>query len=457
MKDNLKNFASLTKDFSLALQDEPLWLQKIKKKLWEKFLENGLPQTSLEDWKYTNLNTITRKPIRLSTRPNTQLKDKFLSELSLYDESTQDETKAVLLNGHVLESSWNNKELEEGVSLKALRQEINNNSQLIQDFLAKETLQDSVDQLNGALASDGITLCLEKNISAEKPINLFFYAQENQEEKDIEASFLKNIIHLKAGSRAKIFVHFGSFSPSHLPDKMEINLLHNIHSTIFLEQGANLELYLVQNESYKTCHLSSFQIHQDKDSCLKAFTLSSGACLGRQAVSVFQDGTHAESFLSGLAIAKGKQHQDFQTKLNHLVPEGKSHQYFKALAKDHATAVYGGGIKIKQDAQKIKAYQLSKNLLLSEKAQAHTKPQLEIDADDVKCTHGATIGPLREDEIFYLQARGISKAKAESMLAYSFSQEVFSSITDAPMKQYFSRQIQLALQVPINEEHKREL
>ena len=416
--------------------------QALKKKSWENFEKKGLPTRKNTDWKYTNLSFLSQKKITFFQKNTEKEKTLFLKDCEKVNlpESCK---KIFILNSDFLKEE-SCTDCEKGLEIKSL----NELPSLHLEELEKKSsyLNDDFDDLNKALFCDGLFLRVAQNTNLQKALCLFFKVdQEKKETETLQASFFRGHLHLEKNAQARVYIHFSSKSFKNSAD--EILFLRNLQSSITLCEGARLELFLIQEEGKQVAHISTFKTFQKKDSHFSCFILSAGSALAKISLSSLQQGENTTTKLHGLALAQGKQHQSLQTKIWHSASHSQSKQDFKAIAQEESSCVFNGAIVIKEKIEKIKAEQLSKSLLLSTKAQAYAKPELQINSDDVRCQHGASIGPLRKEELFYLESRGLSKKKAESLLAQAFIEGIFSFFQDKKIKKYFASLSQKAFKL----------
>ncbi|HKZ66526.1 MAG TPA: Fe-S cluster assembly protein SufD, partial [Chitinophagaceae bacterium] len=219
---------------------------------------------------------------------------------------------------------------------------------------------------------------------------------------------------------------------------------------IVVEKDALMEYYKIQNESNHSSNVSTTHIRQVGKSYTHAVTISLDGGIVRNNLNVVLDAEHCESHLYGLYFQKGKSHIDNHTLVDNVKPNCFSNELYKGIIDDNATAVFNGKIYVQPDAQKTNAYQSNKNVLLSDSASVNTKPQLEIFADDVKCSHGCTVGKLNEEGLFYLQSRGITEKNARSLLLHAFAVDILEHIKPAPIREYVDRLISERLEFNIS-------
>ena len=215
----------------------------------------------------------------------------------------------------------------------------------------------------------------------------------------------------------------------------------NAVTEVFVGGGATLDHYRLQEESERAFHIATTQVHQERGSHYTSYAMSLGAEIARHDLNVALAGEHIETTIDGLYVVTGRQHTDNHTVIDHQQPHCTSHQLYKGILDDRSRAVFNGKVFVREGAMLTDAHQLNKNLLLSSEATANTKPQLEIFADDVKCSHGATVGQLENEELFYLATRGISTEKARALLTYGFAEDVISKIKLKSVREQLDRMV----------------
>jgi Fe-S cluster assembly protein SufD len=311
--------------------------------------------------------------------------------------------------------------------------------------------------LNTALMEDGAFVHIPRGVVVEEPIHLLFIGTAGA---DPMVSHPRNLIVAEENSQATVIESyvggqvfgcsgvqvFGSdkdapafdvAGPEHLNTRTPehpIPYFTNAVTEIIAAENAVLDHYKVQRESEAAFHVATLQVQQGRSSNFTSHSISVGGALVRNDIRVVLDGPGGEATLNGLYIVNGRQHVDHHTVIDHAKPHCNSHELYKGILDGHATAVFNGKIYVRPDAQKTDAKQTNQNLLLSRDAVIDTKPQLEIFADDVRCTHGATVGRLDEDALFYLRSRGIGLAEARSLLTYAFASDVLARIKVEPLR-----------------------
>lgn len=356
------------------------------------FLENrDFPTTKEETWKYTRLSKLAN-----STFSGSVSNDKFEIP-SVHSDSY----RFVFTNGELTE-------LSEGINALSVRDIASNK---LESINSENRIFDAI---NLAYAENGLYIEIESNLQLEKPIEIIHISNGNK------ITNLRHIIRIKPNAKAEITMTYLSSDKSYS--------FLNVISTIELEQDAHLSVNKIQVESGNDFHFSRETIKQDKNSNFTLNTLTFNGNFVRNDVNVYVNGQNAETNLNGAYIVKTNQLVDNHTVVDHLVANCQSNELYKGVLYDKSTAVFNGKVFVRPNAQKINAFQSNGNVLLSDDASVNSKPELEIYADDVKCSHGSTTGQLDENAIFYLRARGISEKSAKELLVSAFISEVLSRI-----------------------------
>lgn len=277
---------------------------------------------------------------------------------------------------------------------------------------------------NDAFFTDGIFIHVPKNKSLEGVTDIIFVSTGKE-----QATVAKNIILLGEGSKAQVLLQFINYNGTE-------NLVnHALHALV--APNAQLEIFKLQDEKPGVSHFSSENIFQQNDSDFSIHTVTLNGDLVRNDLNICVDGTNCETHLGGVVVADAAMHVDNHTTVDHRKPHCESNEQYKNIVKDKGTAVFNGKIFVRRDAQKINAYQNSANVLMSDEASVYTKPELEIYADDVKCSHGTTTGYLDEEALFYLRARGIGEQSARALLVQAFAADVINHIENDELRQWF--------------------
>jgi Fe-S cluster assembly protein SufD len=394
------------------------WLRLSRRASLDRFGELGFPTTRDEAWKYTNVATIEKRPFRHVPASLDGASAAKVNELVLTGSRL-----LVFVNGRYAPGLSRIGALPAGALIGSLAAALADDAGRLEPLLASdvESFATGFEALNAAFWADGAYLDLASGVAIEEPVHLLFIATE----ADLE-THPRNVIQAAAGSRVSIIEHYvGSDSAAYFT---------NAVTRIVAGQNAVVEHYKLQEEAGRAFHIAGLHAQQGPASQFTSHSFALGGALSRNEISTRFDAEGCLATLNGLYMAGGRQHVDHQTCIDHARPRGTSREVYKGVLDGAARAVFNGKIVVRPDAQKTDAHQSNRNLLLSEHAEVDTKPQLEIYADDVKCSHGATVGQLDESQIFYLRARGVDEAAARSLLTFAFAEEIVRRADIAPLR-----------------------
>jgi Fe-S cluster assembly protein SufD len=401
--------------------DEPAWLQSLRENSFDQFERAGFPNVKQEDWKYTNVTSIARANFApVLTRNGTALtRDGGLTPF-ICEEARH--SRLVFVNGMFRAELSATSALPDGVVAMDLREALRSSEYevTVREYLEHPVLANGFAALNTALFTSGLFLKIPRGVSIEAPIHLLFIG-EGAAENPPPAAFPRVMIVAEENSSASIIESYAS-------PKDDGVYLTNAIVDLSLAEGARLQHYKIQRESLGAFHVATTRAELGPTSSYKATTINFGAALSRHDIYVQMDHEGAECSVDGLYMVDGSQHTDTHSVIDHRQPHCTSHQLYKGILDGKSRAVFNGKVFVRHGAQQTDARQTNKNLLLSTDARVDTKPQLEIFADDVKCTHGAAVGQIDEEEKFYLESRGINPALARNMLTYGFAEEVIEKI-----------------------------
>jgi Fe-S cluster assembly protein SufD len=369
--------------------------------------EWGIPTTKQEEWKYTNLKNILETPFKWHS---TNGKAEGLHYYNI------DAYKLVFVNGIWNTALSDTKGIEAFATLKSISE---TEPAILEKYFNRfHPFKDGLQAANLAFAQHGVYLNVNKGKTLPKPVVLYFLADTTQGPILAQP---RNLIVLEQGASAKWIESFQSTGKD--------TSFTNSCSEFFLHQDSHLEQYKFQQESDQAYHVGTSQVvHLEKSYSHSAAMTWSGA-LVRNNLNIHLGAEYCEAHLYGLYLGNGNRHIDNHTLVDHAMPNCYSNELYKGILDDQSTGVFNGKIWVQKDAQKTNAFQSNKSVLLSQKATMNTKPQLEIFADDVKCSHGATVGQLDEEALFFLRARGIPLAQARLLLMQAFSDDVLNKIT----------------------------
>jgi Fe-S cluster assembly protein SufD len=401
---------------------EPSWLRDIREQSFAQFERAGFPTVQQEEWKYTNVSTIAKtnfRPVIAANGTGLATGDK-LAPFS-YEETRN--SVFVFVNGIFRSDLSSVKSLAAIIAIK-LDQALQdpNHEPVIRESLQRRTPdhENGFALLNMALFAGGLFIRIPRGVEIETPIQLQFIS-EAIEGETAAAAFPRIVIVGEANSGATII-------ESYAASDNESSYFTNAIVDVVLEDGARLRHYKVQREGSRATHIATTRVDVGSHAVYDTTTINLGAALSRHDINVTMDHEGASCSVDGLYMVDGNQHTDTHSVIDHRQPHCSSHQLYKGILDGKSRAVFNGKVFVRHGAQKTDARQTNKNLLLSNDAQVDTKPQLEIYADDVKCTHGAAIGQIDEDMMFYLESRGINPALAKNMLTYGFAEEVIEKI-----------------------------
>lgn len=396
------------------------------------FRAHGFPHPKIEDWKYTDVRKIIDFPYAWPTKEESRLDAAGFASLPLA--GLTDTYRLVFVNGYLDEAlsvlpSGNN-----GFTVTHLGDRTAAGEHYEEHLAEVVSTESGFTALNTALHTDGVLIHIPAGAVVDKPVMVYYVASTAD---DLFLIQPRNIIIAGKGSEvrlAEIFVSRGE-EPS----------LTNVVTEIQVGEGAHMDYSRLQMEGSRNFHVGFTGITQQRDSRIDTHVLTLGGAFVRNNLHFKLEGKGCSSIMNGLYLLKGEQFLDNHTRVDHAMPECISDQLYKGILKDNSTGVFNGKIIVHQDAQKTNAYQRNVNVLLSDAATINTKPQLEIFADDVRCTHGATAGFIDEEAIFYLRARGISENEARSMLMNAFANEIIDKLNvsqlQEPLRAYIAGQL----------------
>lgn len=390
-------------------------LNQLRAESMAHFEQTGFPMPKSERYKYTNMNgvlSLPYSPVIKLPESNVDLNQVFACAVPNLN------THLVLtLNGWFY-SLKNSEPLPKGVIITGLRQAAKEFPVLVEKYYGKiaETHEDGFASINTLFAQDGFFAYIPENVTIEKPIQII-----NILNSEINTfSQQRNLIVAGKNAAARIVVCDHTLS--------SVRFFSNMLTEIFIDENASLDFYKIQNQHNGSSIVSNVFISQQQYSHLHTNTITLHGGLVRNNLKVKMEGRFCEANLYGMYLADKNQHVDNFTEVEHLYPDCTSNELYKGILDDTATGAFSGKILVYKNAQKTQAYQSNKNLLLTSEARMRTKPQLEIYADDVKCSHGAAVGQMDMEALFYLRSRGIGEKEARTMLMFAFCHEIVQQI-----------------------------
>src|SRR5215471_960435 len=403
---------------------QPSWVFPLRKAAIARFAEVGFPTIKQEDWRFTNVAPITKLPFK----PLFESQRNGLSadQIGRFTFGKLPSSRLVFVNGHYAADLSSRGTLPRGVILEGLHSALAADSTLLERHLARyATIEDNAfTALNTAFFQDGAFLYVPANTTVSEPIHVLFISTA---EDTGATAHPRNLIIAEKHSRLTLLESYVA--------QADAAYFTNAVTELVVGEGAVVEHCKFQDESIRAFHMAAIQAQLGRSSNFISHSIATGARLSRNNIRTTLAGEGLECILNGLYLTKGEQLADHHMVVEHAQPHCASHEYYNGILDGRSKGVFHGRILVRQAAQKTDAKQTNKNLLLSDNATVDTKPQLEIYADDVKCTHGATVGQLNEESIFYLRARGISAEKARRMLIHAFAGEIIERIRFRPARE----------------------
>ncbi|MFH4966748.1 Fe-S cluster assembly protein SufD [Gaetbulibacter sp. M240] len=399
------------------------------------FEEKGFPSKKDEEWKYTSLKSILKEDYTVFPKDENALDYNAVRKYFIHD---IDSYKIVFIDGKY--SSHLSQTTHDGMDICLMSAAIAKPKYrlVIENYFNKASGKDSLSSLNTAFSCEGAFIHIPKNKLVEKPIQIVHFSTGNESAIMLQP---RNLIVVDENSHVQIIERHQSLNNN--------PVLTNSVTEIFTNKRAIVDYYKIQNDTQNASLIDNTFIKQEQESVASVHTFSFGGKLTRNNLNFYQNGERIDSTLKGVTIIGDKQHVDHNTMVHHAQPNCESHQDYKGIFGDSSTGVFNGKVLVEKEAQKTNAFQANNNILLSDKATINTKPQLEIFADDVKCSHGCTIGQLDESAMFYMQSRGIPHKEARALLMYAFSNNVLSSVKIPEIKHRITKLIANKLGVRI--------
>ena len=395
----------------------PVYLKEIRKKALARFEELGLPTTKHEEWKYTNLLPLSKSefhPALYNTLDKKEVNEDMIAGKDVF--------LLVFENGKLNKELSSYENLPKGVTVGDLSENFEHPAVIANLTKHASYENEALVALNTAHILDGAFIHVEANVECSKPIHLLYITggEENV------LVFPRNIVVAEKKSSVNIIESYHS--------RNEQSAFINSVSEIVIDQHAKVEWTKVQMENQNTFHIDHTETKQHNDSVIDIHTITFGGKLVRNNLHMVLNGQRINSNLNGLYVGGGESHIDNHTLVDHTMPNCLSNELYKGVLDGKSKGVFNGKIFVRKDAQKTNAYQSNKNILMSDDAAVNTKPQLEIFADDVKCSHGATTGQMDAEAIFYLRSRGIGLEAARTFLTIAFADDVLNRITNDKLR-----------------------
>lgn len=385
------------------------------------FEAKGFPTKKEEAWKYTSLNSLQKIDFSIFPREVNALEYKEVRKYFIHEIDTY---KIVFIDG--IYSSNLSETTHDGVDICLMSSALTKPmyKAVIDVYFNKiASKEESLTSLNTAFSREGAYIYIPKNKMPKKPVEILHFATGNEATLMLQP---RNLIVVEENAELQVIERHQSLTSN--------EVLTNSVTEIFAAKSSIVDYYKVQNNIGTASLIDNTYIDQKDKSVVKVHTFSFGGKLTRNNLNFYQNGEYIDSTMKGVTILDEKQHVDHHTLVHHIEPNCESHQDYKGIYGENSTGVFNGKIIVDKIAQKTNAFQQNNNILISDKATINTKPQLEIFADDVKCSHGCTIGQLDEDALFYLQSRGIPKKEAQALLMYAFANNVLQSVRIPELK-----------------------
>ena len=402
----------------------------------EVFEQQGFPTKKEEDWKYTSLRALTKGDYSVFPKEEVSLKLEDVKQYILQDVDTY---KIVFVDG--IYNAYLSETTHEGADICLLSAALTKRkyAPIIKKYFNQIAEKEaSLTALNTAFTNEGAFIYVPEGKQVEKPVQIIHFATSKNPKLLLQP---RNLIVLEKNAELQVVERHQSLSDN--------TNFTNVVTEIFTEQNAQLDYYKIQNDQSQASLIDSTYIAQQKHSHAKVHTFSLGGKLIRNNLNFYHKAPEIISTMKGITLIEGEQFVDHHTLVHHAHPNSESHQDYKGIYAEKATGVFNGKIVVEKEAQKTNAFQKNNNILMDDKASINTKPQLEIFADDVKCSHGCTIGQLDEDALFYLQTRGIPKKEARGLLTYAFANNVLQSVKIDSVKKRINKLIAKKLGVNI--------
>jgi Fe-S cluster assembly protein SufD len=387
------------------------WLRSIRRSAIARFSELGFPTTRDEDWRFTNVAPIAETSFRLTRDGRGGLASRDLDPFVFSGLACR---RLVFVNDRYVPQLSSLEDLPKKLRITGLAQALASDGHLLEPHLARyaDYQHDAFSALNTAFTADGAYVHIPRGTVLEQPVHLLYVSTSAPAPT---MTHPRNLVLLGDGCEASVVEEYVSLGG--------VVYFSNAVTEAVVGENSILHHYLIERESHRAFNVSTLRVEQGRNSSVESHSVLLGGALVRNNIHVVMSGEGGDCLINGLFMGKGSQHLDNYMKVEHASPHCNSRQFYHGVLDDKSRGVFHGRIVVHKGAQKTDAKQTNRNLLLSEEAQMDTKPQLEIYADDVKCTHGATIGQIDEDALFYLRSRGIADASARRLLLYAFANE----------------------------------
>ncbi len=396
----------------------PAWLKEIREGAITRFVELGFPTTKQEEWRFTNVAPIAETQFTLAPAPRPRATLPGRAEVERL--SLGAGPRLVFVDGRHAGSLSAVSSLPPGVQAGSLAAALSAapSGDLVREHLAHHARwqESAFTALNTAFVADGAFVYVPAHVALERPLELLLLSTGRAAADRPMVAHPRHLIVLDRGAQATIIESYAGVA--------DTLYWTNAVTEVVTGEGAQVELYRVQREGPRSFQVATTHSRQDRDSYMGLHVITLGGALARHDITTVLDGRGAELILNGLYLLGDAQHADHHTVIDHAQPQCASHEFFNGVLAARAHGVFNGRIVVRPGAQRTDSKQTNNNLLLSTEARADSQPQLEIHADDVKCTHGSTVGPIDQTQLYYLRSRGLSPEAAEGILTYGFGAEI---------------------------------
>jgi len=421
LESYLEDFTEFVKQTE---KDTPQWLRDLRDAAFARFCEVGFPTPRDEDWRFTSLAALRRTPFRAARGNAARLSKNDVAAWHMEDAAA----RLIFVDGRFAPELSALDGVPEGVTVNGLQRELAGEASAVTEHLGRylNIERDPFCALNTAFAEDGAYVHVKRGVVVEQPIHLLFISTSAATPT---VTHPRNLIVVEDESQASVvedYVSLGAETPA----------FSNAVTELVARGSASVSHILIEREHLQSYNFSTLRIEQARSANVASHSLLLGGALVRNNVHPVLAGEGGECLINGLFIGSGRQHLDNYMLVEHASPHCASRQFYNGILDEQAHGVFHGRIIVHKDAQKTDAKQTNRNLLLNDDAQIDTKPQLEIYADDVKCTHGATIGQIEDNALFYLRSRGISAVEARRLLLEAFAGECLDRIKEKPAREY---------------------
>ncbi len=411
----------------------PAWLHDLRRGALARFAEVGFPTTRDEDWRYTDVTPIARAAFRPAPVASGALNSAQFAGLELDELSGH---RLVFVNGHYAATLSAPGASPPGVVVTRLADALTRHPHELAPYLGHlmPSAASGFAALNTAALGDGVYIRFAESARLATPIHLLYLTTDAAASRFTQP---RNLVVAEAGAAGVLIEHYVALG--------DVEYFTNALTEIALGPNATLEHYRLQEESRSAYHVNGLHVRIGRDARYTGHAVDLGGRLVRNDLTGMLDAEGAACTLNGLYAIGGRSHVDNHTRIDHAKPRGTSREFYKGVLAERARAVFRGRVVVHADAQGSDAQQVNNNLLLSRDAEADTQPQLEIYADDVKCSHGATVGSLDEEQLFYLRSRALDAAAARDLLTYAFARDVLGRIGIVPLRRRIERRLAAGL------------